>query len=220
VTCREFTDNSQGMEAVLIEQVRRFNRSVTQRIGALDDGFLSRSRPLGQARLLWEIGLEESDLRSLRSRLDLDSGYLSRLLRSLETDGLVVVEASETDGRMRTARLTRAGRAERAELDRRSNDLAASILQPLSEQQRGRLVAAMADVERLLAASMVQIAAVDPRHRHARDCLRAYFSELAQRFDGGFDPARTSSADDEELRPRLDCCWLQRYARTRSAVVR
>ena len=78
----------------MVSQVRSFNRTVTQRIGALNDAFLSRDRPLGQARLLWEIGLDGSDVRRLRSRLDLDSGYLSRLLRALENDGLVVVEPS------------------------------------------------------------------------------------------------------------------------------
>ena len=70
------------MDRDMIEQVRRFNRTVTQRIGALDDAFLARDRPLGQARLLWEIGPDGSDVRYLRARLDLDSGYLSRLLRS------------------------------------------------------------------------------------------------------------------------------------------
>jgi DNA-binding MarR family transcriptional regulator/GNAT superfamily N-acetyltransferase len=187
------------MDVALVDQVRRFNRTVTQRIGALDDAFLSRSRPLGQARLLWEIGVDGSELRSLRSRLDLDSGYLSRLLRALQADGLVVVDADDTDGRVRTARLTPAGLAERNELDRRADDLAASILRPLNAQQRDRLVAAMADVERLFVASMVQVAVVDPRHPDARHCVRSYFAELADRFDGGFDPARTIPAADEEL---------------------
>ena len=185
----------------MIGQVRSFNRAVTQRIGALNDAFLSRGRPLGQARLLWEIGPAGSDVRLLRSRLDLDSGYLSRLLRSLENDGLVAVEQSQADGRVRTARLTARGRAERAELDRRSDKVAASILQPLSARQRTRLVTAMAEVERLLAASTVQVAVADPRHPDARACLQAYFSELSQRFDGGFDPARSISADDAELTP-------------------
>jgi ribosomal protein S18 acetylase RimI-like enzyme/DNA-binding MarR family transcriptional regulator len=183
----------------MIGQVRRFNRTVTQRIGALNDAYLSRDRSLGQARLLWEIGPEGSDVRLLRSRLDLDSGYLSRLLRALENDGLVVVEQSGTDGRVRTARLTPRGLAERAELDRRSDDLATSILGPLSPPQRARLVTAMAEVERLLVASAVQVSACDPRHPDARFCLRAYFTELARRFDGGFDVTRSISADDEEL---------------------
>src|SRR6266567_5318767 len=179
------------MEASMVDQVRRFNRTVTQRIGALGDAFLSRDRPLGQARVLWEIGPDGSDVRQLRSRLDLDSGYLSRLLRSLEGDGLVVVEQSGADGRVRTAHLTGSGLAERAVLDRLSDDVAESILRPLSARQRSRLVTAMAEVERLLVASTVRVAVTDPRHPDARSCLRGYFSELARRFDGGFDPARS-----------------------------
>src|SRR5689334_19592534 len=101
------------MDGGMIAQVRSFNRSVTQRVGALSEGFLARGRPLGQARLLWEIGPDGCDLRALRSRLDLDSGYLSRLLRSLEAAGLVTVGRSDADGRVRTARLTRRGLAER-----------------------------------------------------------------------------------------------------------
>jgi DNA-binding MarR family transcriptional regulator/GNAT superfamily N-acetyltransferase len=189
------------MDSSMVGQVRSFNRTVTQRIGALNDAFLSRDRPLGQARVLWEIGPDGSDVRALRSRLDLDSGYLSRLLRSLESDGLVVVEPSAADGRVRTARLTRDGLAERAVLDHGSDDAALEILEPLSARQRSRLVTAMAEVERLLAASAVRIDAYDPRHPDARACLRAYFDELAGRFAGGFDPGRTIPADDEDLTP-------------------
>jgi ribosomal protein S18 acetylase RimI-like enzyme len=181
--------------------VRRFNRTVTQRIGALDDAYLARGRPLGQCRLLWEIGTGASELRALRSRLDLDSGYLSRLLRALEADGLVVVEADGSDARVRTARLTRAGLAERAELDRRSDDLATAILRPLNDGQRGRLIAAMGEVERLLVASMVEVAVRDPRHPAAQHCLSAYYAELTDRFDSGFDPDRGISANADELTP-------------------
>jgi DNA-binding MarR family transcriptional regulator/ribosomal protein S18 acetylase RimI-like enzyme len=194
-----FSDYSQKMGADMIAQVRRFNRTVTQRIGALSEAYLARGRSLGQARLLWEIGPDGTDVRLLRSRLGLDSGYLSRLLRSLEADGLVAVERSEADGRVRTAHLTGPGLAELAELDRRSDELAAGILRPLSARQRARLTTAMAEVELLLAASAVQVAVCDPRHPGARACLRAYFSELSRRFDGGFDPACSISADDHEL---------------------
>jgi len=185
----------------MVGQVRRFNRTVTQRIGALNDEFLTRARPLGQARLLWEIGAEGCDIRLLRSRLDLDSGYVSRLLRSLADDGLVTVARSGSDGRVRTARLTGRGLAERALLDERSDDAASAILEPLSPGQRARLVAAMGEVERLLVASSIQITSRDPRHPDARSCMRAYFSELAHRFDAGFDPARSIPASDAELTP-------------------
>ena len=185
----------------MVSQVRRFNRVVTQRVGALDDHFLARGRPLGEARLLWEIGPDGQELRRLRAALDLDSGYLSRLLRSLEQAGLVIVGRGERDGRVRTARLTAAGRRERALLDRRSDELAESLLEPLGGAQRERLVAAMADVERLLTAAMVSIEPADPEHPHGRHCLREFAAELDARFPQGFDPALSISADADELRP-------------------
>ena len=185
----------------MVARVRRFNRTVTQRTGALNDAFLARDRPLGQARVLWEIGPGGSDVRLLRARLDLDSGYLSRLLRALEQDGLIVTGPSPADGRVRLAQLTPRGLAERAELDRLSDQAAAAVLAPLTGPQRDRLVAAMAEVERLLAASAVRIAVADPRDPRARACLRSYFTELAGRFAGGFDPARSNPAADDEMTP-------------------
>src|SRR5919197_471158 len=115
------------MDPTMVAQVRRFNRTVTERVGALEDRYLARDRALGEARLLWEIGDEGADVRSLRARLDLDSGYVSRLLRSLEAADLVAVGPSDRDGRVRRAHLTPAGSAERALLDRRSDDLAWSL---------------------------------------------------------------------------------------------
>jgi DNA-binding MarR family transcriptional regulator/GNAT superfamily N-acetyltransferase len=189
------------MDQDMVAQVRRFNRIVTQRVGALDDHFLARDRPLGEARVLWEIGADGCDVRSLRSRLDLDSGYLSRLLRSLEGAGLVTVGPSEPDKRVRTARLTSPGLAERAVLDQRSDALASSFLEPLNQAQRNRLVGAMSDVERLLTAAMVEIHRLDPAHPHTRHCMGEYFAELDRRFEAGFDPTASISADDDELRP-------------------
>jgi DNA-binding MarR family transcriptional regulator/GNAT superfamily N-acetyltransferase len=189
------------MDPEMVLQVRRFNRIVTQRVGALNDHFLARDRPLGEARLLWEIGADGRDVRSLRTALDLDSGYLSRLLRSLEAAGLVTVGPSESDRRVRIARLTGAGAAERAELDRRSDELAASLLGLLDAKQRARLVAATAEVERLLTAGMVEMAAIDPAHPRAQHCMHAYYAELDRRFDGGFNPERSITAHEEELRP-------------------
>ena len=189
------------MDLAMIAQVRRFNRIVTQSVGALNDRFLARDRSLGESRLLWEIGAEGRDVRSLRAELQLDSGYLSRLLRSLEASGLVTLGPRESDRRVRIARLTRRGTSERAVLDRRSDELAASLLAPLSASRRGQLVAAMADVERLLIAAMVEVAPVNPAHPHAQHCLHEYFSELDRRFDTGFDPALSIPADEREVRP-------------------
>jgi DNA-binding MarR family transcriptional regulator/GNAT superfamily N-acetyltransferase len=188
------------MDRAEIAQVRRFSRIVTQRVGALNDHFLSRDRPLGEARLLWEIGPKGRDLRSLRADLDLDSGYLSRLLRSLEAAGLITVGSKASDRRVRIARLTASGLRERKVLDRRSDELAASLLAPLNAAQGARLVAAMADVERLLTAAMVEISIIDPAHLYAQHCLREYFSELDRRFDTGFDPALSIPAAEAEMR--------------------
>src|SRR2546425_11609309 len=108
------------MDGAAVSHVRAFNRTVAERIGALNDGFLGRSRPMGESRTLWEIGLGGAEVRELRARLGLDSGYMSRVLRSLEREGLITVEARPDDGRVRFARLTRAGRSERTVLDRRA----------------------------------------------------------------------------------------------------
>lgn len=174
---------------------------VTQRAGALDDHFLGRDRPLGESRVLWEVGRGGAELRDLRARLGLDSGYLSRLVQSLASAGLVTLRAGPEDERVRRAELTAAGLAEVAEMDRRSDDVARAILAPLADSQRARLVAAMAEVHRLLQAAGARIERVDPAGREARWCVAQYFAELAARFDGGFDPGKSLPNDDAEMRP-------------------
>jgi DNA-binding MarR family transcriptional regulator/GNAT superfamily N-acetyltransferase len=189
------------MDDLALAEVRRFNRVITERVGALNDRFLGRDRPLGAARLLWEIGPEGCEVRLLRARLGLDSGYLSRLLRSLEADRLVEVSANEADMRTRVARLTAAGRRERRTLDRRSDELAESLLAPLSPRERERLLTAMRDVERLLTAPSVEISPVDPEHPDARYCLDEYVAELNRRSTRGFDPTVGVTALPHEVRP-------------------
>ena len=132
---------------------------------------------------------------------DLDSGYLSRLLRSLEHQGLIAVGPDPADARRRRASLTRKGRAEAAAYDSLSDRLAASLIAPLDETRRARLIAAMGEIERLLGAAAVTIAVEPPTTTEARLCLEAYFRELAQRFDGGYDPASDLSAPAEDLTP-------------------
>jgi DNA-binding MarR family transcriptional regulator/GNAT superfamily N-acetyltransferase len=185
----------------MVSQVRRFNRTVTRDVGALNDRFLGRDRSLGESRLLWEIGAADREVRALRNDLDLDSGYLSRLLRSLERDGLVTTGPGAADQRVRVARLTEAGRAERQLLDRRSDAVAAALLEHLNERQRRRLLEAMSEVERLLTAATVRVEPMDPTHPHARRCLDAYFAELDHRFDIGFDPTASNPAEAEDMRP-------------------
>jgi DNA-binding MarR family transcriptional regulator/GNAT superfamily N-acetyltransferase len=210
------SDLSQRMDSAAIAQVRSFNRTMTERVGALADHFLGRKRPLGQARVLWEIGHHGARVRDLRARLGLDSGYLSRLLRALEADGLVEIVSDPVDGRVRRATLTAEGTLEWRELDARSEALASSLLQALSDRQRSELVDAMETVERLLIASMITIDIEDPRSDRARWCLQQYFRELHDRFPIGFDPARSISAEAGELTPPAGLFLI---ARLRDGVV-
>jgi DNA-binding MarR family transcriptional regulator/GNAT superfamily N-acetyltransferase len=188
------------VDALQISRVRSFNRTVVERVGALNDHFLGRERPVGEARLLWEIGADGADVRALRARLSLDSGYVSRLLRSLERQRLVAIEAASEDRRVRHVRLTVAGRAERAALERGSNRLARAFLTPLTGAQRETLVDAMQTVERLLTMSLITINVDDPASADAKWCLVQYFGELASRFDTGFDPGASLPADEHEMR--------------------
>jgi DNA-binding MarR family transcriptional regulator/GNAT superfamily N-acetyltransferase len=184
-----------------VDGVRSFNRTVTRRIGALDERFLGRRRSLGACRVLFEIGGEGIEIRALRARLDLDSGYLSRLLRGLERERLIRTTQAPGDARVGYVILTAAGRKEMAALNRLSDAAAGSILESLTQKQQQELTAAMAAVERLLRAGAVHLevtAAVSPG---ARYCLERYFEELAARFEGGFDPKLSISADAGELMP-------------------
>jgi DNA-binding MarR family transcriptional regulator/GNAT superfamily N-acetyltransferase len=184
-----------------IPQIRRFNRMVTQRAGALSDHFLGRHRPLGESRLLYEIGADGADLRDLRGRLGLDAGYVTRLAQALERKRLIRVGPGTRDQRVRRARLTAAGRREVKEMNRRSDQAAAALLRPLTPAQRTRLVAAMGEVHRLLRLSGLRIERVAPAAPAARWCVRQYFDELDRRIESGFDPAASLSAEDRELVP-------------------
>ena len=189
------------MDENQLQSVRRFNRLVTRRVGALEVDYLRRGRPLAEARLIFEISADGADVRALRCKLGLDSGYLSRLLQSLKTQGLIAVTKGDDDGRRRHVNLTRKGAAERAAYDRLSDNLAESMLDPLGASEQTRLVAAMGEVERLIRAASVKVAAESPDTADARLCLGAYFRELAARFESGFDARTGDHADVEDMTP-------------------
>lgn len=190
------------MTSEQIRQLRSFNRAVTQRIGALQDDYLSRGRPLGEARLIFEAGSDGAvDLREIRRKLGLDSGYLSRLLRSLETQGLIELEAKKNDARSRILRLTKAGRGEFEAYGALSDRLAESILSGLNAAQRERLVASMADVEGLLRASVITVAIERSDSDDALWCLDQYYRELDRRFENGFDQAVGNASTSEDFAP-------------------
>ena len=183
------------------QRLRRFNRTVTRRIGVLNEDYLGHGRPLAESRLLFEVGHGGADVRDLRVRLALDSGYASRLLRALEAQGLVRVQTSSADARARRVLLTAKGRREVDALDRDSKALADALLAPLSERQRTRMLAAMDEVEALLRASAVEIRMADPAGAEAQACIGSYLDELDARFETGFDAARSVSANPHELVP-------------------
>ena len=186
------------MEESPVNIVRSFNRTVTQRIGALNDEYLSRDRPLGASRVMWDID-DGSDVKDVRERLGLDAGYLSRLLRQLEAQNLVRTRSASYDHRVRYVELTKAGHAERAVLDERSDELARSLLAPLNDQQRKRLLKAMATVESLLNVGLIRVRVEDPTSKAAFFCMHSYFDELDARFEGGFAPERSLGPDADEL---------------------
>jgi DNA-binding MarR family transcriptional regulator/predicted GNAT family N-acyltransferase len=221
------------MDESQLRQVRRFNRLITQRVGALETSYLRRGRPLAEARLIFEIGAGGVDVRALRMRLGLDSGYLSRLVQSLRTQGLVAVAKGGGDSRRRRLSLTRKGNAERAAYNQLSDRLAASTLDALDAAERRRLAAAMAEVERLIRAASIEVVAEAPNSADARRCLDAYFSELAARFEGGYDAATDHSARADDMAPpsglfviaRLDgdavgCGGLKRTNKTTGEIKR
>jgi DNA-binding MarR family transcriptional regulator len=194
-----------------IVRIRAFNRTVTQRLGVLNDKYLGRDRPLVESRLLFEIGRNGAAVGELRARLGLDSGFVSRLLRSLERKGLVTTtKRPNGDGRVRIARLTPAGNAELKRINSLSDDLARSMLAPLSQEQARQLVTAMVEVERLLRASSVEMVPADPLSADAQRCLDCYFAELASRFPTGFDREAGGAAAVEDFAPPHGCLLLAR----------
>ncbi|MFJ2831776.1 GNAT family N-acetyltransferase [Streptomyces sp. NPDC087263] len=175
---------------------RHFNRYFTRRIGALDDHYLGQDRPLGEARLLFEIG-DGVSLRELRGRLALDAGYLSRMAKSLEAQGLVRLTAPAHDTRLRLIELTPAGRVEVREQNRRADTLAAGLLTSLTAPQRTELAGALATTQRLLRLAGITITLVDGAAEDARACLDAYAADLDARFPEGFD--RTDLVRPQEV---------------------
>ncbi|WP_407192425.1 GNAT family N-acetyltransferase [Bradyrhizobium sp. STM 3566] len=181
-----------------VARVRRFNRAVTSAVGALDTSFLGRGRPLGAARVLNAIGHGRSDVAEIRDYLGLDSGLMSRLLRSLEDEGLIETAAREDDARRRMAKLTRAGRREFAAYEALSNAQADGILTQHSQAEV--LLAAMDLVASALTRERVALDEMDPRSEQARYCLGEYYAELGRRFKQGFDVSLSRDPDANDMR--------------------
>jgi DNA-binding MarR family transcriptional regulator/GNAT superfamily N-acetyltransferase len=136
----------------VIARVRAFNRFYTNVIGVLSEGLLDSPYSLTEARLIFELAQRDAtEVTALRHDLDIDAGYLSRLLARFEADGLITRARSATDGRRQVIRLTATGRAAYEMLDERSVGEVHRLLQPLTDERRRRLVAAMDAIEEVLA---------------------------------------------------------------------
>lgn len=193
-----------------IQCVRRFSRIITRRIGILTDDYLGRGRPWAESRLMFEIGPRGADVKQLRERLELDSGYLSRLLRSLEGQKLVKLRASDADARVRRVALTRKGLGEWQVMETRSDAIAQGLLQPLDPDQQQKLLYAMAEVERILGAGSITIEPADPKSSDAKACVEAYVQELGARIKTGFDATRGPSAAPRDFVPPAGVFLLAR----------
>ncbi|WP_120007503.1 bifunctional helix-turn-helix transcriptional regulator/GNAT family N-acetyltransferase [Teichococcus vastitatis] len=180
---------------------RRFSRAVTSEVGAVDTSFLGRGRPLGAARVLNAIGHGRADVAEIRDYLGLDSGLMSRLLRSLEDEGLVTTRPHSVDARRRVARLTEAGEREFRQYEDLSNARAEALL--ARHPRPEALLAAMDLVASALGRDRLSLREADPRTAEARHCLSEYYAELARRFERGFDVALSRDPDAADMiRPR------------------
>jgi DNA-binding MarR family transcriptional regulator len=178
---------------------RRFARAVTTEVGALDTSFLGRGRPLGAARVLNAVGQGRTDVADIRAYLRLDSGLMSRLLRALEDEGLVVTRPDPADARRRSVELTSAGRREFDAYEDLSNGRAARVL--ASHRDPEALLAALDLIASALAPDQIEIRQVDPREPAARWCLDRYYDELSRVFEDGFDVGRSRDPRPDTLLP-------------------
>jgi DNA-binding MarR family transcriptional regulator/GNAT superfamily N-acetyltransferase len=198
-----------------IARIRRFNRFYTGRVGALDEGHLHSPFSLAEARVIYEIAnADSSTAAALGRELSMDAGYLSRLLRGLERQGLVRRATSKDDRRRSILRLTSKGRATFEELDARARNQVAAFLAPLSDAEQRRLLDAMRTIDGLLGAHDREPAyhLRDPRpgdmgwivHRQSVLYAREYgwnqeYEALISRIAGEFL---------ERFDPERERCWI------------
>jgi DNA-binding MarR family transcriptional regulator/GNAT superfamily N-acetyltransferase len=152
-----------------VRAVREFNRVYTNMIGLLRGGYLDSPYSLTEARVLFELAQRgetargESEIGALRRSLDIDAGYLSRILARFEADGLITRRRSDTDARRRVIALTSAGEHAFRGLDLRSGEQIGELLDQLTEAEQQRLTAAMATIQEI----------TEPRNRPAAFVLRS-----------------------------------------------
>lgn len=158
-----------------VEAVRRFNRFYTRQIGILQERLLSSPFSLTEVRVLYEIAHRTRPTAAgLAKDLDLDGGYLSRILQRFSRRRLITRTASKTDARQTHLAVTARGRETLAPLERLAQDEVASMLGHLDAEDQRRVVEAMDTIERNLTPRNGAAAADEPRPRHATDDARSH----------------------------------------------
>jgi DNA-binding MarR family transcriptional regulator/N-acetylglutamate synthase-like GNAT family acetyltransferase len=202
--------------ATRIAAVRRFSRFYTRHVGALNEGLLQSPFSLTETRVLYELAHRDRPTAgALGKDLALDPGYLSRIVKRFEADGLLERTACTEDARQQRLALTPAGRAAFAPLDRASFDEIAAVLRKLTPAEQGRLVAAMATVERLLddgAEGRTSYVLRQPRHGDYGTVIgrQGALYALEHGWDGTFEAlvAEIVAAFIRSFDPRFERCWI------------
>lgn len=199
-----------------IAAIRRFNRFLTQRIGLLREGLLDSRWSLTEARLIYELAHADGITATrLREKLDLDAGYLSRLLKRLERKGLIARSRSIDDGRRRHLSLTDKGKSEFVELDRCSREQLATLLQDIPAEEQHRLVASMQTIETILSPPGAQQTACVIRPHQPGDMGwviwrhgELYAREYGWNADFEALVARIVTDFMEHMNPARERCWI------------
>lgn len=208
-----------------IDRARRFNRFYTRAIGMLGEGYLGSGFTLAEARVVYELAHREAPTaRQIGAALKMDAGYLSRILKRLEAQGLVERARAEGDRRQRRLTLTGAGREAFAGLDQGARESMAGLVAHLSAPALDRLSGAMAEIEDLVGAKPAGRVALRDRRpgdlgwvveRHARLYAQEYgwdarFETLVARI-----VAEMTAAPDLAL----ERCWIAERAGQRLGCV-
>lgn len=196
--------------------VRRFNRFWTRQIGVLREGYLESPFSLTEVRILYELAhCDETTASELGEELGLDAGYLSRILRGFEKQGLIHKRPSEADGRRRLLRLTERGQEAFAPLDARSRDDVGAMLGGMSIERQEHLVGAMRTIEGLLSARPEpEVPYILRLHRpgdmgwvvHRHGVLYAREYGWDERFEALV--AEIVAQFIQQYDPKLERCWI------------
>jgi DNA-binding MarR family transcriptional regulator/GNAT superfamily N-acetyltransferase len=217
-----------------VKAVRAFNRFYTQRIGVLKR-YLDTDFTLTEVRVLYELAHRPPlTARELVRDLELDAGYLSRILRRFDEAGWLLREPAPHDGRQQLLRLTEAGYATFGPLQQKSRDEAAELLSGLAPDQRPHLMGALRTVHRLLQpqeAAQREVVLRDPRpgdlgwvvqvhgELYAREYgfdsgFEALVADIAAKYLRNFDPAWEKGWIAEVDGERMGCVFLVRKSAT------